>query len=80
MGGGFCRECGVSLKLRSEWTVSRRWGQRSHALVHSVILHDMVYVAHWSLQSQSSSVSEPGGPAPSLTAEVTGLPGQGCTA
>lgn len=53
MGGGFCRECGVSLKLRSEWTVSRRWGQCSHARVHSVILHDMVYVAHWSLQSQN---------------------------
>lgn len=44
MGRGFCRECGVSLKLRSEWAVSRRWGQCSHGRVHSLILHDMVYV------------------------------------
>lgn len=53
MGGGLCRECSVSLKLQSEWIVSRRWGQCSCAHVHSFILHDTMYVAHWSLQSQN---------------------------
>lgn len=53
MGGGLCRECSVSLKLQNEWIVSRRWGQCSCAHVHSLILHDTVYVAHWSLQSQN---------------------------